>query len=303
MPFTQRRFSRKRNRQLNKVQSKHKVRSQRKKKSKGSRKQRRVRRRVRGGTPTDITDAVKQACQAISTAGGSTSIMDKLQKIIKDDENKSIKLIFTEKPDLQIQIRWIIQEHSDDKNIIIALPSNDIYEITDGTFMHDGILFVAKPNDDQLTQLLEKSRRQIEIEVETTNSHQLWEQGRMFGHATQRKTTTNDITDDVKGACQKIYTITFNRDSKEETEKSIMEELHTIIKDDENKSIKLIFNEKPELQIPIRLIKHDANIVTALPRNDIYDITDGTFMHDGIFFVAKPNNDQLTNLLEAYDTF
>ena len=43
MPFTQRRFSRRRNRQLNKV------RSQRKKKSKGSRKQRRVRRRVRGG--------------------------------------------------------------------------------------------------------------------------------------------------------------------------------------------------------------------------------------------------------------
>lgn len=43
MPFTQRRFSRRRNRQLNKV------RSQRKKNQRGSRKQRRVRHKVRGG--------------------------------------------------------------------------------------------------------------------------------------------------------------------------------------------------------------------------------------------------------------
>ena len=53
MPFTQRRFSRRRNRQLNKV------RSQRKKKSKGSRKQRRVRRRVRGGASLWSTEQDK----------------------------------------------------------------------------------------------------------------------------------------------------------------------------------------------------------------------------------------------------
>ena len=52
MPFTQRRFSRRRNRQLNKVRSQRK-------KSKGSHKQRRVRRKVRGGSNLWNTDQNK----------------------------------------------------------------------------------------------------------------------------------------------------------------------------------------------------------------------------------------------------
>ena len=233
------------------------------------------------------------ACQGIYT-GESISLIERLDKIIKDNENKSIKLIFKEKTYLEIPIVWIGQDHSADNNIVvIALPDNNkIENIEDGKFMKDGIRFIANSDDDKLTNLLEKSIEQIEFE----NRRQ------KLKHK-QCETTTKDITNDVTGACERIYyTKTVDRVSKEVTEISLTGKFK-IIKNNENKSIKLIFNERKHLEIPIRMIIHIAadNTVIALPRNNINDITDGSIMHDGIHFVAKSDYNKLTQLLEKYE--